>query len=147
MDFNNLSPCNFSLQPIFAIIIKTWVTPIEKKVTKHLPVQSCVIANSLRNGIALWELQEQKCQHHVCQQTDVEQNTQVGKTVVILQWRMVKFTRMSALVMMLITIVNLRRKFLWKTVDPTSSTNFFIHLFVTHATVVQTEFEQIYPVY
>ena len=29
MDFNNLSPCNFSLQPIFAIIIKTWVTPIE----------------------------------------------------------------------------------------------------------------------
>ena len=28
-----------------------------------------------------------------------------------------------------------------KTVDPTSSTNFFTHLVVTHATVVQTEYE------
>ena len=42
--------------------------PIERKVTQHLTVQSCVTVLSLRDGIVWWELQEQKCQQHVCQQ-------------------------------------------------------------------------------
>ena len=79
MDFNNLSPCNFSLQPIFAIIIKTWATPIEKK-SYETPSGSELCDSQLPEewyrfvGAAAI----QKCQHHVCQQTDVEQNTQVG---------------------------------------------------------------------
>ena len=38
-------------------------------------------------------------------------------------------------------VANIRSEFQLKTVDPTSSTNFFTHLVVPPATVVQTEYE------
>ena len=38
-------------------------------------------------------------------------------------------------------VANIRSEFQLKTVDPTSSTNFFNHLVVPSATVVQTEYE------
>ena len=72
--------------------------PIERKVTQHITVQSCVTTNSLRYGIVLWELQEQKCQQHVCQHKDVVQTGQAGWMVLILQWKMVKYSGRSALV-------------------------------------------------
>ena len=53
---------------------------------------------SLRDGIVLWELQEQKCQQRVSQHTDVVQTGQAGWMVFILQWEMVKFPEKSALV-------------------------------------------------
>ena len=53
--------------------------------------------HSPRDGIALWELQEQKCQQHVCHDTDVVQTGQVGWMVLILQWKMVKFSGRSVL--------------------------------------------------
>ena len=56
------------------------------------------VTESLRGGIVLWDLQEQKCQQHVSQHTDVVQTGQVGWMVLILQWEMVKFPRKSALV-------------------------------------------------
>ena len=58
--------------------------------------------SSLRNGIALWELQEQKCPQQVCQHTDVVHTGQVGWMMLILQWKMVKFSRRSALVITLL---------------------------------------------
>ena len=57
--------------------------------------------NSLQDGIVLWELQEQKCQQHVCQHTDVAQSGQAGWIVLILQWKMVKYPGRSALVAVL----------------------------------------------
>ena len=73
--------------------------PIEEVATlrSHLD-QCCVMINSLRNGIVLWELQEQKCQQHVCQHSDVVQTGQAGWMVLILQWKMVKYPGRSALV-------------------------------------------------
>ena len=71
---------------------------IERRVTKHLSVQTCVTTNSLWDGIVLWELQEQKCQQRVCQHSDVVHPGQAGLMVLILQWRMVKFFGRSALV-------------------------------------------------
>ena len=76
--------------------------PVEIKVTKHLKIQFCVTTNSLRDGIVLWELQEQKCQQRVCQHTDVVQPGQAGWMVLILQWKMVKFPEKSALVIALL---------------------------------------------
>ena len=61
-------------------------------------MKSGVTSNSLRDGIVLGELQEQKCQQHVCQHSDVVQSTQAGWMVLILQWKMVKFKGGSALV-------------------------------------------------
>ena len=113
--------------------------PIEIKVTKHLTVQSCVTVHSLRDGIALWELQEKKCQQRVCRDRDVVQSTQAGWMVLILQWKMVQFPERCALVIAML-VANTQRRFLWKTVDPTSSTNFF-HLLVPHVTVEQSECE------
>ena len=60
--------------------------------------QSCVTNNSPRDGIDLWELQEQKCQQHVYQHLNVEQPTLAGWMVLILDWKMVKFSGRSALV-------------------------------------------------
>ena len=60
----------------------------------------CVTISTMRDGIVLWELQEQKCQQRVCQYTDVVQTGQVGWMVLILQWKMVKSDR-SALVIVL----------------------------------------------
>ena len=59
-------------------------------------------ANSLKDGIVLWELQEQKCQQRVCQHIDVEQRGQVGWMMLILQWKMVKFEEQSALAIALL---------------------------------------------
>ena len=56
----------------------------------------------MRDGIVLWELQEQKCQQRVCQHTDVVQTGQGGWMVLILQWKMVKFSEKSALVIALL---------------------------------------------
>ena len=44
-----------------------------RKISYVPPFQSCVTNNSPRDGIVLWELQEQKCQQHVCQHIDVVQ--------------------------------------------------------------------------
>ena len=60
--------------------------------------QSCVTTNSPRDGIVLWELQEQKCQQHLYQHLNVEQLTLAGWMVLILDWKMVKFSGRSALV-------------------------------------------------
>ena len=68
--------------------------------------QCFVTAHFSRDGIVLWGLQEQKCQQRVCHRTDVVQTGQAGWMVIILQWKMVKFTERSALV-----IVDLRPRF------------------------------------
>ena len=113
---------------------------IERWITQHFTVQSCVTGNFLRDGIVLLELREQKCQQRVCQHTDVVETGQAGWMVLILQWKMVKFKGRSALVIALL-VANTQEKFLLKTVDPTSSTNFNSHLVATRGTVVQTECE------
>ena len=77
----------------------------------HLPIQGCVTGHSLRNGIVLWEMQEQKCQQRVCQHSDVVQTDQAGWMVLILQWRMVKFFGRSALVIDLL-VANSQQIFL-----------------------------------
>ena len=101
--------------------------------------QSCVTNNSTKDGTVLWELQEQKCQQHVYQHSNVEQPTLAGWMVLILQWKMVKFPGLYALVIKK-PVANIRKEFQLKIADPTSSTN-FTHLLVPHATVVQTECE------
>ena len=79
------------------------MTPIEREVTlQRLMNHVCVTTHSPRDGIVLWELQEQKCQQHVCQQTDVVQSGQAGWMVLILQWKMVKLAGRSALVIALL---------------------------------------------
>ena len=113
---------------------------IERWITQHLTVQSCVTSNFLRDGIVLLELRAQKCQQRVCHHADVVQTGQAGWMVLILQWKMVKFKGRSALVIALL-VANTQKKFLLKTVDPTSSTNFKSQLLVTRGTVVQTECE------
>ena len=60
------------------------------------------MTENLRDGIVLWELQVQGCQQSVWSHTIVVQTGQAGWRVLILQWKMVKFKRRSALV-----IVNL----------------------------------------
>ena len=73
----------------------------EKAVTTHRMVQSYVTTHSPRDGIVLWELQEQKCQQRVCQQSNVVQSGQAGWMVLILQWMMMKFLGRSALAIVL----------------------------------------------
>ena len=68
------------------------------------------------------------------------QTGQVGWMILILQWKMVKFKGRSALVIALL-VAERQKKFLLKTVDPTSSTNFNREIIVTRGTVVQTECE------
>ena len=58
--------------------------------------------------------------------------------VLILQWKKVKFTEWSALVIALL-VANTQRRFLRKTVDHTVSTNFSSLENVICVTVVQTE--------
>ena len=96
-------------------------------------------ANSLRDGIVLWGLLERKCQQRVCQHTDVVETGQVGWMILILQWKMIKLTGWSALVIVL-PIANMQSQFQLKIVDPTLSTNFTL-LLVPHVTVIQTEWE------
>ena len=57
---------------------------------------------SPRDGIVLWELQEQKCQQHVCHPTDVVTTGQAGWMVLNLQWKRVNFAGRSALVIALL---------------------------------------------
>ena len=52
--------------------------PIERAITKHPSIKRRATIHSLRDGIVLWELQEQKCQQRVCQHTDVEQTGRAG---------------------------------------------------------------------
>ena len=86
--------------------------PIERAVTLHRYMDHlCVTAYSLRDGIVLWELQEQKCQQRVCQHTDVVQTGQAGWMVLILQWKMVKLSGGSALVIALL-VANAQNIFL-----------------------------------
>ena len=86
--------------------------PIERAVTLHRHMKHrCVTTHSPRDGIVLWELQEQKCQQHVCQHTDVVQTGQAGWMVLILQWKMVKLAGRSALVITLL-VANTQHIFL-----------------------------------
>ena len=57
---------------------------------------------SPKDGIVLWELQEQKCPQHVCQHSDVVQAGQAGWMVLILRWEMAKLKGRSALVIALL---------------------------------------------
>ena len=102
--------------------------------------------NSLRDGIVLWDMQEQECQQSVCQHSDVVQNGQAGWLMPILQWRMVKFIRWSALAIALLPeVANIKSEFQLKIVDLTSSTTFITHLLVARATAVQTKCEANFP--
>ena len=76
--------------------------PVERAVTQHPRNKRCVTTTLLRNGIVLWELQEQKCQQRVCQHTDVVHSGLAGWMLLILQWKMVKFEGRSALVIALL---------------------------------------------
>ena len=129
---------HFTFKLIRVIITKAWAMPIERAITKHPSIKRCATIHSLRDGIVLLELQEQKCQQRVCQHTDVEQTGRAGWWLLILHWKMVKFSGRSALVIALL-VANTQTRFLLKTVDPTSSTSFFNHLVVIRATVLQTE--------
>ena len=57
---------------------------------------------TLRDGIVLWEMLDQKCQQRVCQHTGVVQSGQAGWMMLILYWKMVKFAERSALVIALL---------------------------------------------
>ena len=97
--------------------------PTEKGVTiNRTIVKGFVMTNSLRNGIVLWELREQKCQQRVCQLTDVVETGQAGWMVLILQWKMVKLSGRFALATVR-QVANLHYTFLLLTVDLSTSTN------------------------
>ena len=86
--------------------------PIERAVTLHRQMDHrCVTTYSPRNGIVLWELQEQKCQQRVCQYSDVVQTGRAGWMVLILRWEMVKLKGRSALVIALL-VANTKKMFL-----------------------------------
>ena len=59
--------------------------PIEIAITLRQMDHLCVTTYSPRDGIVLWEMQEQKCQQRVCQHSDVVQTGQAGWMVLILQ--------------------------------------------------------------
>ena len=73
--------------------------------------QRCVTTYSPRDGIVLWEMQEQKCQQRVCQHIDVVQTGQAGWMVLSLKWKMVKFAGRSVLVIALL-VANTQHIFL-----------------------------------
>ena len=98
-------------QPTHAIIMKAWVMPLERAITWQSCTERCVTTNSLRDGIVLWELQEQKCQQRVWQHSDVVQPFQAGWLAFVLQWKMVKFKGRSALVINLL-VANIQQRFL-----------------------------------
>ena len=78
------------------------MTPIVTKITQLRYMDQCSVTATLRDGIVLWEMLDQKCQQRVCQHTDVVQTGQAGWMVLILHWKMVKFTERSALVIALL---------------------------------------------
>ena len=113
---------------------------LTERVIAHLPSQLCVTTCYLRDGIVLEELQGQKCQQCLCQNTDVVQTGQVGWMELNQQWQMVKYIGRSASPNV-ITLASIQNKSQWKTVDPTLSTN-WVHLrFVILGTVAQTKHE------
>ena len=112
----------------------------DKSVTSHRKIQSYVTTHSLRDGIVLWELQEQKCQQRVCQPTDVVQSGQAGWLVLILQWKMVKFPGRSALAIVL-QVANTQSKFQLQIVDHFISTNLLSPLIVLRVTAARTKSE------
>ena len=111
-----------------------WQRLTEKAITLHPNLVLLCVTVSLRDGIVLWELQEQKCQQRVSQHTDVVQTGQAGWMVFILQWEMVKFPGKSALVIVS-TVAKATKLFCWKTVDPTLSTNWDHQNLAIRATV------------
>ena len=111
-----------------------WQRLTEKAITLHPTMVFLCVTGSLRDGIVLWELQEQKCQQRVSQHTDVVQHGQVGWMVLILQREMVKFPGRSALVIVP-TVAKATKLFWWKTVDPTLSTNWDHQNLAIRATV------------
>ena len=111
-----------------------WQVLTEKAITLHPTMVFFCVTGSLRDGIVLWELQEQKCQQRVSQHTDVVQYGQVGWMVLILQREMVKFPGKSALVIVP-TVAKATKLFWWKTVDPTLSTNWDHQNLAIRATV------------
>ena len=111
-----------------------WQRLTEKAITLHPTMVLLCVTGSLRDGIVLWELQEQKCQQRVSQHTGVVQHGQVGWMVLILQREMVKFPGKSALVIVL-TVAKATKLFWWKTVDPTLSTNWDHQNLAIRATV------------
>ena len=112
----------------------------EKAVTSHRMVQTYVTTHSLRDGIVLWELQEQKCQQRVCQHTDVVQTGQAGWMVLILQWMMMKFQERSALAIVT-PVAHIQAQFQLEIVDHFLFTNLLSTLFVLPATVARTKSE------
>ena len=114
--------------------------PKEKAVTLHRNMIRVVTTKLLRDGIVLWELQEQKCQQSVCQHSDVVQTGQAGWMMFILQWRMVKFTKRSALAIVL-QVANTQSKFQLKIVDHFTSTNLLSPLVVLRVTAARTKSE------
>ena len=114
--------------------------PKVKAVTLHRNMIRVVTTKLLRDGIVLWELQEQKCQQSVCQHSDVVQTGQAGWMMFILQWRMVKFTKRSALAIVL-QVANTQSKFQLKIVDHFTSTNLLSPLVVLRVTAARTKSE------
>ena len=113
---------------------------LTERVIAHLPSQLCVTTCYLRDGTVLEELQGQKCQQCLCQNTDVVQTGQVGWMELNQQWQMVKYIGRSASPNV-ITLASIQNKSQLKTVDPTLSTN-WVHLrFVILGTVAQTKHE------
>ena len=135
-----LYSCHLTLQSILAMNTKIWVVVKEKAVT-ILPIMEGGVIKDPMDGIVLREQQERKCQQHVCQHTGVVQPTLAGWMVPILQWKMVKFSGRSALVIIL-WVANTIPKFLWRTAHPTISTNFMGCHNVRRATVAQTEYAE-----
>ena len=103
-------------------------------------IQCYVTTHSLRDGIVLWELQEQKCQQRVCQHSDVVQTGQAGWMVLILQWMMTKFQERSALAIVA-PVAHIQAQFQLKIVDHFLFTNLLSSLFVFPATVAWTKSE------
>ena len=112
--------------------------PAERAITKHPSSKRCV-TNSSRDGIVLWELQEQKCQQHVCQHLDVVQPTLAGWWLLILRWKTAKLPEKSALLRMEVLAAKTPKSFQFRTVDLTLFTNLVTLLVVACVTVVQTE--------
>ena len=114
-----------------------WQRLTEKAITLHPNmVLLCVTINSIRGGIVLWEMLEQKCQQRVWRHTSVVQTSQAGWKMAssIRWWEMVLFPGKSALVIVLL-VAKTGKKLMWKTVDPIIFIIWLHHHFVLCATV------------
>ena len=100
---------------------QVWQILREKVTTKQPIMKIFVTIISLRDGIVLWEVLEQKCQQRVYQHSDAVQTGLVGCMVLILLWKMAKSKERSALVIVQ-QVAQAKEVFSWKTVDPSTST-------------------------